>query len=712
MIFGSTSIDAAATAVKWFPRTLITLAVLASAITWNTPYFQLILSWSLVVLLVGVTMLAAKPPAGRLSATMSPAGFAAIVFAIEAGLLLLLVPVWMLIRHSPTDDIPGWTYPYVNKRWLIALYGVGVVTFLLLPVAFRRLFPADDQTLNEEVVEPARHWLAKLAGLVVVVSLAWLVAGPPWNVARHHRAIDFHEQVHLGPLQAISKGHLPFVGPASTQYGPGSQVLTYLFMTRVSDFTVVGFREANLAIHFATTLAVGLLAWWLIDTGSAALILMLGVAYSPISFFGPQVDGTFQGAYGWGNGFRYLGALLVVPALGLVASRAGGFRPGWRVVALGMVWGTFAWASQENLTSTLTSGGLVMLVLGFTRTAPWLTLAGVSTGVIAGFAAVWLPILGYYAAHGAAGAFVANYFRVAGAVAMGFSNSWWSEPTTSPGYVIFRFTPLVFISVGVMTLWHLPTLRLRGPLTAGQVRLFAFVAVLAASYLTALYRSDSPHLRNTMIALPFILMLGFRDLPGWSARSWAGRLGLRVAVAAAAISVYPLTPVLTDLYAAVIKPSLVRFQVDVAPGPADADERVPFRRATALLSDEPVVAAGSVPMRQFLNEMAEIKQLVGDRRTYLAGMGSVYTGLVYFIGDLTPAHYLLERETMTINSLLSQEVLSDLRRRIRDVECVIVREMEMDEAKMFLEAHPGATVAERPLAGAPVFVLLAPQSPR
>lgn len=704
--------EAAATIVKWFPRTLILLAVLASAITWNTPYFQLILSWSLLLLLVGLTVIAAKPVAGRLPATMSPGGFAAMVLALEAGLLLLLVPVWLLSSPSPTGDIPGWTYPVLDKRWLIALYGVGVVTVLFLPVAFRRLFPDDDEATAPAAVEPAQHWLARLAGLVVVVALAWLFAGPPWNVARHHRAIDYHEQVHLGPLQAISKGHLPFVGPASTQYGPGSQWLTYQFMTRVSDFTIVGYREATLAIHLATTLAVGLLAWWLIDAASAVLVLVLAVAFSPISFFGPQSDTTFYGAYGWGNGFRYLGAVLVVPALGLVASRARGVRPTWQVVALGVVWGIFAWVSQENLTSTLTSGGLVLLVLGFTRTTPWLTLAGVAAGMIAGFGASWLPILGYFAAHGEAGAFLANYFRVAAAVAMGFSNTWWSESTTSPAYVAFRFTPLVIGGVGVMTLWHLPTLRLRGPLTAGQVRLFAFVAVLAACYLTALYRSDALHLLNTLIALPFVLTLAFRDLPAWSAGSLAGRLGIRVVVAVVAAWVYPIAPVLTNLYVAVIKTSLVRFQTVAQPLPADTDPRVPFRRATAGLSDEPVVAAGGVPMRQFLEEMTEIKSLVGNRRTFVSGMGSVYTGLVYFMGDLTPAHYLLERETMTINSLLSQEVMTDLRRRIGDVECVMVRDIWLDEAKMFLEAHPEATIEQRMLAGARVFVLLAAQPPR
>ena len=66
---------------------------------------------------------------------------------------------------------------------------------------------------------------------------------------------------------------------------------------------------------------------------------------------------------------------------------------------------------------------------------------------------------------------------------------------------------------------------------------------------------------------------------------------------------------------------------------------------------------------------------------------------------------------MTINSLLSQELLHDYRRRVREVECVVVREMAMDEAKIFLEAHPGTTVVERPLGGRPVFVLLAPLTP-
>ncbi len=85
-------------------------------------------------------------------------------------------------------------------------------------------------------------------------------------------------------------------------------------MKRSGRFTMVGFREANLLFHFTALLATGLVALWLIDLPSALLVMILALAFSPLSFFTAAPDGTMQGAYGWGNAWRYLGALLVVPA--------------------------------------------------------------------------------------------------------------------------------------------------------------------------------------------------------------------------------------------------------------------------------------------------------------------------------------------------------------------------------------------------------------
>ncbi len=98
-------------------------------------------SWSLPLILIALTLAAARPAAGVLPASMNPAGFAAVALALNAAALLLLVPVLVLVMKNAADTIPGWTYPYLNKRWLIALYGVSLVTVFVVPAVFYRLFP-------------------------------------------------------------------------------------------------------------------------------------------------------------------------------------------------------------------------------------------------------------------------------------------------------------------------------------------------------------------------------------------------------------------------------------------------------------------------------------------------------------------------------------------------------------------------------------------
>jgi hypothetical protein len=694
---------AGAAAVRWLPRSWLVLAVGACWLTWDTPYFQLLLSWALPLALVAMTLMSGRPGDAGLPASISPAGFAALAWTINTAALLLLVPVYVLVSENGLAKFSGWTYPFLDKRWLTALYVVGVGIVFVLPVAFRALFDPPEPFVRVDAQRPARL-VTRIAGSLVVVAAAWLFAGPPWNVAHHHRPIDFHEQVHLGPLQAIDKGITPFVGPAATQYGPGSQLLTYGYMKAVGGFTVVGYRETTLLFNLVTLIAVGLLAVWLIDVPSALLVMVIALTFSPLSFFRPESDGTFGGAYGWGNALRYLGALIVVPIAvqRAFANAAGRFSPVH--LALGAAWGLSAWVAQENLTSTLAGLMLSMSVLWLGGAISFHRLRQVALSMFVGFVAVWTPVVLYYLFHGELAAFVGNYFRVAAAITRGFQNTWWTE---GPGlYPAYRYTPFMVAVIAILTVWDLRRLE-RRTITPAHARLLSFTAVLAACYLTVLYRSDSSHLANTLLPLPFVLVLAFRDLPSWVARSPLVALAMRAGVVAVALWLYPLAPTLSDIYATLIKPSLTRFQT-VLPTPATTQQAgVAFDRATQYLQDEPLVVAGSVPMRQFLEEATALHELVGNRRTYLAGMGSVYTGLVYFMADLTPVPGLLERETMQINRDMEIAVVGDLMRLVDNVECLMVREMEMEEAKVFLKAHPNARIEQRPLAGRPVFVLLA-----
>src|SRR5262249_30996583 len=150
--------------------------------------------------------------------------------------------------------------------------------------------------------------------IVLIASAAWYFAGPPWHLDRHHRSIDWHEQVHLGGLQAIHSGYAPYIGPASNQYGPGFQFITYSLMTRLFQFDIVGFRESFAAIQFVTLAAWSMVAYAWMGLAGAVAALLLAVAYSPLAFFSTTADGTLAGFYGWANASRYFAALVVVVA--------------------------------------------------------------------------------------------------------------------------------------------------------------------------------------------------------------------------------------------------------------------------------------------------------------------------------------------------------------------------------------------------------------
>src|SRR5215203_3742435 len=49
-------------------------------------------------------------------------GIGAFLAGANVGAVLLAVPVGLLVWRFHADSVGGWTYPFVNKRWLVALY--------------------------------------------------------------------------------------------------------------------------------------------------------------------------------------------------------------------------------------------------------------------------------------------------------------------------------------------------------------------------------------------------------------------------------------------------------------------------------------------------------------------------------------------------------------------------------------------------------------
>lgn len=706
------------------PKTAAGSAVLALVVlgiqrllqpAWPPVLLYPLVGWVLTALVVSVALIpAAKSRNGVEGEVLSPAAVTskAYALALQAAILLLPVALWLLVWRNSYDAQQWSSYGLLNKRWLAALYLLFLATIFVFPLVFRRLHavPAPAPPPESPALAAGRSPWQLIVGLLVAVVLAWFFVGPPWHVAQRHVMIDHHAQAHLGALQAIDKGFLPYIGPASTQYGAGSQLFTYTFMKAVGRFDIVGFRESSVAIHLVVFAAVMLLAYLHLGTLAVPLVAVLGVAYSPLGFFQFGEDGIINGWWGWGNSARYLGPLLVVPLLPLAIRQVGSRPfPAWAALGAGIGWGVCAWISQESGSTTLIAIGLFLAMAWAAENCSLADLVAILGQLAAGFALVWTPILFYYLIHGAAGEFIQNYFLVSGAVAMGFSNTWWSDGPT-PQLRTFHLTPLVIAALGTVTILDLPRRQLRRGLDAAQLRVLAFLSALAASYMTALFRSDAAHLQNTMLALPFVILLAVRDVPAWVGRGpavqWVGRL----VIAATIWYIFPIGPTLRSTYVAAISAPLQRFfsAPEFAAPPLDApasETRIPFLRATTYLTDEPVLAAGSVSMREFLEVATSIRELVGSRPTLVEGFPANDPGLIYFMLDLTPAPQRFNRSTMILNAAMWDQEFEYFRQHFREVDCVITENLTTRIAQMFVAEFPAATVVEKTIGGRPVYVI-------
>jgi hypothetical protein len=678
---------------------------------WRTPHFAYVspvvaIAASAFVLSIALRALLLCSRAGWIGIESAASWLA----ALEIGVLLLPIAVVLLARGTAEDEITGWMFPVVNKRWLIALYNLSIGTFLVLPVAIERWrrgsrpMPTGVGLVTDPIGR--RSWAATVAGLALVVGLCWFLGGPPWHLERHHRVIDWHEQLHFEPLLAMRQGYLPFVGPAASTYGPGAQRLTFGLMRLLGSFDLVSFRTAWAIQHFLAVLVVGVAACWWLGTIPALAVVLLSFTYSPVAFFQTVPDGTWGGLFGWSNAGRYLAPLLVVPMLADAAVRS---TRAWPVVLIGSAWGTGAWLAQEGLTTTGTAVVLLLALLWLTRTIT-LPRAFRLLGCLAiGFACVLIPVLSYYAWHRAAGEFVRSYFFFARAVVGGFSNSWWpAQDTARADRVSYYFTLPFLLACGVSALWRVPEGDVAAPLDRQRRRFLAFVCVMLVCYQTALLRSDAAHLMNTMIALPFVVVLGTVDLPAWLATRPPARWLVRVVFVSIVLLVYPTLRLAADWHR--FTAPVTRFEAHPgSPLPASPDDRVAFRRATPLLADEPqLVEGGTVSMREFLEFATEVRSIVGSRKTYFLQVGWTTTGsLIAFMADLQIAPHPIGGEMLNMNDDIKASVAAHIRAHPQDYESFIGPSLDDPEARAFLESHPGAVRIEKPLGTDTVHVLLA-----
>src|SRR5262245_21663626 len=301
-----------------------------------------------------------------------------------------------------------------------------------------------------------------------------------------------------------------------------------MLLTGLFQFDIVGFREASAVIQFAMLTAWSLTTYAWLGFAGAVAALLLAVAYSPLAFYSTWADGTFAGFYGWANASRYFAALLVVVAFCRICirprSRA---ADAIRCVALGAVLAAGSWMAQENLSTTIIAGTVLVPLLILTDTVRFNRAASLAAVVAAGFLAALVPALLWYAARGVAGEFVRNYF-LPRAVASGYTNMWWPEhePTVPAYYLMLPF----LISLAIATLWRCSRMQLIGPLDDCRCFALAVVCVQIASFQTTLFRSDSSHLMNSMIALPLVIVVAVAWIPRWIAATALRRAALTAGV--------------------------------------------------------------------------------------------------------------------------------------------------------------------------------------
>ena len=103
------------------------------------PYFAPVVGLSLAVFLAAsIAALVWRRRPIVLPRWMDAHGPTAWVLGLQCGVLLLIVPMVLLTKSVEADDTLGWTFGFLNKRWLIGLYQTVIAAFLLCPIAIYR----------------------------------------------------------------------------------------------------------------------------------------------------------------------------------------------------------------------------------------------------------------------------------------------------------------------------------------------------------------------------------------------------------------------------------------------------------------------------------------------------------------------------------------------------------------------------------------------
>lgn len=554
-------------------------------------------------------------------------------------------------------------FGFLDERWRVARYWGCVIAALFVPLATVRprcLWPAEAPAAS--ALRAARVRMA----VALAATCLWL--GPPWNLALLERPMEWHEIVHLGPLQALLSGKA-FYTESGTQYAPGLQLLSLLYLDHFG-VSLLSFREFWLWTNLAGGLV--LVAWMarLFGPLATAVGLVALRVLSPFYFFRAVAGGTYEFAYGSASCIRYAGAVHAVLAVACAfaatptPSRRVAARRAAALLLAGAVFGVFVQLGQENLGCGV--AGLALLS-AFARLSGACSARRVFRLLAvfgAGAVLALLPALAWFASEGRLGAALRRYFEVGVLVARGYSNTPFAEPWLSPQGILYLALPAVAVLVFAVAAFDAARARRDRFAAAG-----AAIATLAC-FATALLRTDRSHI---LAAATPAALLAAAAVEGLRARAAAP--AARVVLAAA------LVPFALCLQA----PQAKRFLRDATGRPrallaADAQaERVGRRVGYRFDLDAPYAVFSKLSLREFLDVTARLHELVG-RRPVVISSAIGTRGHWYFFADLEPWTADPEPSMTVLNDRMRAHYLDDLAHR--GIPCLISTRPEDAEVRM------------------------------
>jgi len=684
---------------------------------------------------------------------VAPEQRAAIWLSFAVWVPLLLIPAYYRAKSTLPTSVVWIAFGFLDKRWIAATYLVGALAPMLLLVVAARVLAA-----GRTHPDSWRSWLRGLAptlsastmcdrspvddtgggkrtrsawwttravrsavGILTAIGVAYYFYGPPWYLSRSIASgpIGAQQDVFLGGFQAMSKGAVPYVGPASVQYGPGAQLLSYLYMRHIAGFSVLGFRESWAMLQWAgATIFFVVLFLALGYARGLAGSLLSALVYPALQLMGFRPGHGYAGFWGWADPLRYVGAVTLVLLLPAVIRRS----PSWRgltgAAVLGLIWGALSFVAQENLIAGAVGALVVGALVAFSGTSPWRSVWTALLAAFGGFVASWLPALVYYAVHGLLTRFLYLYFLITRAVAEGYSNTPYGGVAPSKGQIVtsapwravFYGLPWVLAILALLAVIDVRPFRVAMDWSVERITVVAVVLTTILLYQGALLRSDAFHLTGTMLVLPALVVTVASLLP----RLLGGRrrVTLLVAGAVAVAASFALLP------ARAYAPSAVRGE---AVAPYQDRQRLAARTAEVvaptLAADR--VGAGALsslgccqpdsePMPSFLLLMNKIHAIVGDRVTYVADFPGGYPGAVYFVADLSPAPVPIDLYTMVFTAQQRAAYIATFRSSVLPhVRALITTNLGGRETRSFLQRYPLARKVTLTYGGAPYYVLLA-----